>query len=81
MPGFSSIQNAVMRKIFEELDIGLVISLIVTDSSGTASTADTVTVRCSSDGTNGEIPEFPTVALPVIAVIGLMLPFQRRKAK
>jgi hypothetical protein len=28
-----------------------------------------------------EIPEFPTVALPIMAIIGLMLLFQRRKGK
>lgn len=35
------------------------------------------------DCTNGDcsIPEFPTVALPVIAVIGLVFLFQRRKGK
>ena len=35
-------------------------------------------VRIWSDGAS-EIPEFPTVALPIIAVIGLMFLFQRRK--
>ena len=34
----------------------------------------------SAPGNTG-IPEFPTVALPVIAVIGLMFLFQRRKVK
>ena len=30
-------------------------------------------------GTNGEIPEFPTIALPIAAILGLMFLFQRRK--
>lgn len=30
---------------------------------------------------SGDIPEFPTMAIPVIAVIGLMLLFQRRKSE
>ncbi|SFM78666.1 PEF-CTERM protein sorting domain-containing protein [Methanolobus profundi] len=30
------------------------------------------------EGGNGEIPEFPTIAVPVIAIIGLALFFQRR---
>ena len=28
-----------------------------------------------------DIPEFPTIALPALAVIGLMFLFQRRKGK
>lgn len=37
--------------------------------------------HCSDDGDGGtqEIPEFPTVALPVAAIIGLAFFFQRRK--
>ncbi|TFH43053.1 MAG: DUF11 domain-containing protein [ANME-2 cluster archaeon] len=30
-------------------------------------------------GTNGEIPEFPTIALPIAAIFGLMFLLQRRK--
>lgn len=35
----------------------------------------------SRSGGSSQIPEFPTVALPVIAVIGLLFIFQRRKGK
>jgi hypothetical protein len=60
-----------------------IITLWVIDSTGRSSnTQDTVTVSCSN-GEPGEeeIPEFPTVALPIVAVIGLMFLFQRRKCK
>jgi hypothetical protein len=30
-------------------------------------------------GNNQEIPEFPTLALPVMAILGLAFMFQRRK--
>ncbi|MDK2825298.1 MAG: hypothetical protein PWQ44_474 [Methanolobus sp.] len=29
--------------------------------------------------TDGEIPEFPTIALPMIAIVGLTLLFKRRE--
>ncbi|TFH38506.1 MAG: PEF-CTERM sorting domain-containing protein [ANME-2 cluster archaeon] len=35
----------------------------------------------SGSGNTNDIPEFPTVALPVIAVLGLMFLFQKRKGK
>ena len=41
---------------------------------------DTVTVPVSSQNCTG-IPEFPTVALPIAAVIGMVFLFQRRKNK
>ncbi|MDW7732203.1 MAG: PEF-CTERM sorting domain-containing protein [Methanolobus sp.] len=34
---------------------------------------------CFDDGNGSEIPEFPTLALPVAAILGLAFLFQRRK--
>lgn len=35
--------------------------------------------ECGGGGQQQEIPEFPTIALPVVAILGLALFFQRRK--
>ena len=43
------------------------------DSSGTAGLATTVEVLITT------IPEFPTIALPIAAILGLAFIFQRRK--
>ncbi|WP_342305581.1 PKD domain-containing protein [Methanolobus sp. ZRKC5] len=52
-----------------------VVSLRVTDDVG-AIDVGYATVRVNECG---EIPEFPTIALPVIAILGLAFFFQRRK--
>ncbi|MDF1558275.1 MAG: PEF-CTERM sorting domain-containing protein, partial [ANME-2 cluster archaeon] len=50
-----------------------------TDSGTSQQVGDTgsVTISITTNGT--EIPEFPTVALPIAAILGLMFLFQRRK--
>jgi hypothetical protein len=45
------------------------------------SNEDTATVNKDQEQTGGQIPEFPTVALPIAAVIGMVFLFQRRKNK
>jgi hypothetical protein len=39
----------------------------------------TLTCDCNGNGTGQEIPEFPTIALPIAAILGLAFFFQRRK--
>lgn len=46
-------------------------------SDGSTAPSNVVTKEWTSDQT--EIPEFPTIALPIIAVLGLAFFFQRRK--
>lgn len=42
-------------------------------------TVESQTVSKDWEDENGEIPEFPTIAVPVIAIVGLALFFNRRK--
>ncbi|WP_406670360.1 PEF-CTERM sorting domain-containing protein [Methanolobus sp. ZRKC4] len=49
----------------------------VADSSGALIGSTTVSKTWIPEG--GDIPEFPTIALPVIAVLGLAFMFQRRR--
>ena len=56
------------------------------DASDRLGTFLDAVILTKTDTTNGatndtNIPEFPTVALPILAVIGLMFMFQRRKGK
>ncbi|RZN34304.1 MAG: PEF-CTERM sorting domain-containing protein [Methanosarcinales archaeon] len=50
-------------------------------TGGTSETsASDVTLSISSTGSSGEIPEFPTLAIPVVVLLGLFI-FYRRKQK
>jgi uncharacterized repeat protein (TIGR01451 family) len=60
-----------------DLDAGSITNTATASGKSVTSNQEQVTVT----GQVIPIPEFPTVALPVIAVIGLMFLFQRRKVK
>jgi len=52
----------------------------VTDSAGLTGIDEIkVTVGTPAPVNGGEIPEFPTLALPVVAILGLAFMFQRKK--
>ncbi|HJH30456.1 MAG TPA: PEF-CTERM sorting domain-containing protein [Methanosarcinaceae archaeon] len=40
-----------------------------------------ITINPVNTQNSAEVPEFPTIALPVISVIGLMFLMQRRKGE
>ncbi|WMW25157.1 PKD domain-containing protein [Methanolobus sediminis] len=54
------------------------VTLTVTDDDG-ATVADTSTVEIAAADYDGSIPEFPTIALPMAAIIGLAFIFRKRE--
>jgi hypothetical protein len=78
-PGDSIICSASHNVIQADLDAGSITNKATAYGNSVTSNKDQVTVTVTGQGS--QIPEFPTVALPVIAVIGLLYMFQRRNGK
>lgn len=54
------------------------VTLTVTDNSG-CSVSNTTTATITDPGQNASVPEFPTIVLPMVAVIGLAFIFRKRE--
>jgi len=67
--------SAIYKVTQDDLIAGSITNTATAYGNSVTSNQDQVTVT----KTNSQIPEFPNVALPVIAVIGLVYMFQRRK--